>query len=88
VSDLEFNPLDQEFVSKEVIQRETVQMLAQLELEKHKLRMQMVLSGTGEAQIQNGVSINKALENIERSMISLKSKFVDVLVPDSNAGTQ
>lgn len=80
----EFFPLDQEFLSREMVQQETVRMLATLELDKHKLRMQLVMSG-GDAQLQSGRTVEQELERIERQLIALKSKFVDVLMPNAGA---
>lgn len=88
MSDLDFNPLDQEFLPRDMVRQETVKMLAGLELQKHNLRMQAVLGGSGEIQTQQGQTINQTLNNLERAMIALKSKFADVLMPVEDAGTQ
>lgn len=80
----EFFPLDQEFLSREMVKQETVRMLATLELDKHKLRMQLVMSG-GDAKLQSGQTVSQELERIERQLIALKSKFVDVLMPNAGA---
>ena len=81
----DFYPLDQEFLPRDAVRSETIRVLATLELEKHKLRMQAVIMDSAEAKLSNGNTIAQELEKIERQMIALKSKFVDVLVTP-NAG--
>lgn len=87
MSDLDFNVLDQQYLHRDVVQQETVKMLAQLELETHRLRMQMVLAGSGEAKTQNGQTYNEALAGLDKGFTALKAKFADALGP-ADAGTQ
>lgn len=85
----EFNPLDQQYLPAELVRKETVNMLANLELEIHRLRMQATLAGTDESQAPGaaqGVTIGKAMMNLQASIEMLKRKFDAVLNPD--AGTQ
>jgi hypothetical protein len=85
----EFNPLDQQFLPAEHVRKETVNMLANLELEIHRLRMQGALAGSEDVQAPNavaGVTIAKAIVNLQASIEGLKMKFDAVLNPD--AGTQ
>lgn len=85
----EFNPLDQQFLPPQVVAKETLNMLANLELEIHRLRMQATLAGSDEVQAPNaekGVTIRAAIVNLHASIEALKAKFDAVL--NSDAGTQ
>lgn len=85
----EFNPLDQQYLPAEHVRKETTNMLANLELEIHRLRMQSTLAGTEDVQAPGaapGVTIAKAIVNLQASIETLKTKFDAVL--NSDAGTQ
>ena len=89
MSDLGFDPLDQEFLSADNIRQETMQALAQLELDKHRLRLALVLhDGNGTAKTQNGSTIYEELDAVDAASEKIKSAFGHILYPNAETETQ
>ena len=79
---LDFNPQDQIFLSPEALRNETLQMLAQLELKKHRLRMELVANNMdGTLKLQNGHTIPQEIAVVDGSIQAVLDKFSSVLRP-------
>lgn len=84
MSDLGFDPLDQEFLSVDAIRHETMQALAQLELEKHRLRMRLTIhDGNGDAQATETTTISQELAGVEAATAKIKEAYGSILYPNA-----
>jgi hypothetical protein len=78
--ELPFDATDQEFAPIEAIQQETANAIAQLEVEKHRVRMVFVVNDMNEdVQVRQNVTVKQELARLDHNIQTLKDAFGSVL---------
>ena len=73
IQDLDFDILDQRYLSKQMVREEVLKALASLELEIHKLRLYVVSNDLDHSHVmENGVPVGTSLRESEEKILSVE----------------